>query len=333
MKRESKRSINHITMMALAALMLTLIALPASGICAMKAVVTTVAADYSSGAHAFIDTEPVGGPRAVQTDLLPTISDITVAAYGSFFYRIEKFNADNVAKFSMSSPDTPIWQFSTMDDTDMATSNPYDMVFVSDQKAYLLRYGSTRAWIVNPSATTQADFKIGELDLSAYADSDGIPEMTSAVIVRGKLFIVMQRLDRDNGFIPSNDSSVAVFDTETDQEVTAAIALPIKNAGSIQYLAANDMLYVQGLEILEALGPEGIPNTQAVLSVSIRIPIQLLKLSMMVMPTIIPTVTSPAWGLFLLKKGILSVMPDLETMRFICSIPPPAMWPAWPTTI
>ena len=32
-------------------------------------------------------------------------------------------------------------------------------------------------WIVNPSATTSGEFKIGELDLSPYADSDGIPEM------------------------------------------------------------------------------------------------------------------------------------------------------------
>ena len=244
-------------MVAIAAMLLTLFfSFPESGICAMKAVVSTVAVTWDSGAHSVIDTEPVGGPRSAENNLLPTpTTDITVAAYGHFFYRIERFQADNVTKFDITAPETPIWQFSTMDDTDTATSNPYDMIFVSDQKAYLLRYGSARAWIVNPSATTQADFKIGELDLSAYADSDGIPEMSCAVIANGKLFIAMQRLDRDDGFSHTNDVYVAVFDTTTDREIATGtdnldnvmgIVLPIRNVGSIQYIAANDTIYVQG---------------------------------------------------------------------------------------
>ena len=246
-KMNGKCSIHTVSMVAIAAMILTLLFFfPASGICAMKAVVSTVAADYSSGAHAVIDTEPMGGPRAVETDLLPTISDITVAAYGHYFYRIERYNANNITKFSIDAPDTPIWQFST-DDADTTNTNPYDLIFVNDQKAYLIRYGSAQAWIVNPSVAPDGVFKIGELDLSAYADDDGIPEMSSAVIANGKLFIALQRLDRDNSWTPSNDSIVAVFDTATDQEMTTGIQLPIRNVGSIQYLAANNTVYVQGV--------------------------------------------------------------------------------------
>ena len=256
-KMTIKRSNKTVSMMAITAIILALLfSFPASGICAMKAVVSTVAATWDSGAHSVIDTEPVGGARSAQNNLLPTpTTDITVAAYGHFFYRIERFQADSVTKFDINAPETPIWQFSTMDDTDTATSNPYDMIFVSDQKAYLLRYGSARAWIVNPSAITQADFKIGELDLSAYDDGDGIPEMSSAVIANGKLFIAMQRLDRDDGFSPTNDVYVAVFDTATDREIATGtdnpdnvmgIVLPIRNIGSIQYLAANNTIYIQG---------------------------------------------------------------------------------------
>ncbi len=221
------------------------------------AVVATVAADYSSGAHSVISVDPEGGPRTVRNNLLPTaVSDITVAAHGDFFYRIERFQADNVTKFSVDAPATPVWQFSTMDSGEEGSSNPHDLLFVDDRKAYLLRYGKSTAWIVNPSATDEAGFKIGELDLGAYADSDGIPEMNTGVVADGKLFIAMQRLDRDNGWIPSNDGYVTVFDTATDTEIDTGTAnaegllgirLPIRNLGAIQYLEENGGVYVQGV--------------------------------------------------------------------------------------
>ena len=220
------------------------------------AVVATLAADYSSAAHAVISVDPPGGPRAGRTDLLPTLtSDITINAYKNFFYRIERFQADNVTKFDISAPETPIWQFSTNDLGETGSSNPYDLLFVNDQKAYLLRYGTTLAWIVNPSAVTAAEFKIGELDLGAYADADGIPEMSAGVIAGDRVFIALQRLDRDNGWVPSNTSYLAVFDTATDKEIDTGVSnsdgvkgipLPIRNPGSVQYLAENDTVYVQG---------------------------------------------------------------------------------------
>lgn len=232
---------------------------PAHSAVTQMAVVVTAAADYSSADHVVISVDPVGGPRTVQgadeNGMLPTIiSDITIAAYERYFYRIEKYQADNVTKFDIGSPSTPVWQFSTLDTGD-TNSNPYDLVFVSTTKAYLLRYGTTKAWIVNPSATAEADFKTGELDLSSYADSDGIPEMHSGVIVDGKLFITLQRLDRDNGWVPTNTAYLAVFDTTADTEIDTGqgedglkgIPLPIKNLGAIQYLEENDTIYVQGV--------------------------------------------------------------------------------------
>ena len=221
------------------------------------AVVATAAADYSSGAHSTISVDPVGGPRTAQNNLLPTsISDISVASYGTYFYRIERFNADNVMKFDINAPDTPIWQYSTLDDPGDTTSNPHGLVFVNSEKAYLFRYDTTKVWIVNPSTTTEGGFKIGELDLSSYADSDGIPEMESGVIVNGKLFIILQRLDRDLfPWAQTNTAYVAVFNTTTDAEIDTeidnpdnvfGIPLDIRNPSAIQYLAENNTIYVQG---------------------------------------------------------------------------------------
>jgi len=218
---------------------------------AQTAVVATVATDWSSGAHSTISVDPVGGPRTAQNELFPTGSDITVSAYGNYFYRFERSGANNATKFDINAPDTVIWQFSTEGvDTN---SNPYGLVFVSSDKAYLLRYGSTKAWIVNPSATTEAGFKIGELDLGSYADADGFPEMAGGVIVGNKLFIILQRLE---SWASTVTPYIAVFDITTDTEIDTGIPNPdgvlgipldIRDPLAIQYLAENNTIYVQGI--------------------------------------------------------------------------------------
>lgn len=231
---------------------------PATAPCqtTQTAVVATQAADFSSGDHSLISVDPVGGPRTVQENMLPTVSDVIVAAHENYFYRIERFQANNVTKFDIAAPATPIYQYSVLDSGESGEANPHAMVFLNSQKAYVLRYGQPTAWIVNPSATSEEQFKIGELDLSAYADSDGIPEMEDGVIVGNKLFITLARLDRDDLWAASNTGYVAVFDTSTDTEIDTGISnadgvkgipLSVKNPGSIQYLSGNNTLYVRAL--------------------------------------------------------------------------------------
>jgi hypothetical protein len=208
------------------------------------------APDFGSGVHAIVDVEK---PRAVQDNLLPTISDIKMAAQGAFFYRIARFNGDSVTKFAASDPATPIWQYSTMDDQDsMATSNPQSMIFASSNKAYIPRFGSDKMWVVNPQTTTAAGFKTDSVDLSAYADADGLPEMTQGVVVNGKLFLILQRMDQDNGWIPQ-DAYLAVIDTATNTEIDTktdrgnlkGIPLPVKNPWNIVY--KDGKVYVNGV--------------------------------------------------------------------------------------
>lgn len=231
------------------------------------AVVVTTASDYSSGAHSVVTVDPVGGPRVAQNNLLPTKSDLGIAAYGNFFYRIGRYQMNHLTKFDINAPETPIWQFSVLGADEDA--NPHDMVFVSEEKAYLLRYGSAKAWIINPSAATEDEFKIGELDLSAYDDADGVPEMHSGVITDGKFFITFQRQDRSGGYGSwvLNEAWMAVFDTETDTEIITGkgndtmhgIPLPAKNPQSIRYLEENNTIYVQCAgDLMDAIYSGGI---------------------------------------------------------------------------
>ena len=217
-------------------------------------VIAAAASDYSSYGISAITVDPKTGPRIAVNNLLAGSNGSTVKAFGRYYYRIEQFQADNITKVDIAAPNTPIWQFSTQDTGETDSGNPWDLVFVSSTKAYLIRYGATKAWIVNPSVSPndEAGFKIGELDLSAYVDADGSPEMCCGVIANGKLFIVMQRLV---DWCPSETAYVAVFDTKTDTEINTGmgsgsmigIPLTIKNPGSVQYIAENNRVYVQGV--------------------------------------------------------------------------------------
>lgn len=228
---------------------------PASGASTQTAVIATVAADYSSGAHSVASVDPVGGPRTITNNVQPTISDISICSHGKYFYRFERYERDNVTKFAVDAPSVPLWQFSTLDSPDDGSSNPQQIVFAGETKGYLFRMGSAKAWIVNPSTTTQSGFKTGELDLSAYADSDGLPEMYSGLIVKDKLFVPMRRQNRNDGWALTNTTYVAVFDTATDQEIDTAtddpdnmkgFSLPVKNPGAMVYLAETNLIYIVG---------------------------------------------------------------------------------------
>ncbi len=211
------------------------------------AVTVTAAPDFSSGATSVISADP---PRTARNNLKPTISDLAVACHGRYFYRIERFLADNVTKFDVRDPDQVLWQTTTQDPTDTTSSNPGAMAFVDDRKAYLLRYGSRKAWIVDPSASDPKDFKVGELDLSAYDEGDGVPEMQAAVVVGNKLFVLMQRL---HFFVPQVEAYVAVFDVDTDTEIDTGqspgsglkgIALQVRNPMTLRYDQSTGLLYV-----------------------------------------------------------------------------------------
>lgn len=178
-------------------------------------VLATAASDYSSGAVELISV----ADKTSSGSYHPTISDIGVSTNGTDYYLYERFQADRVNKVDLNNPAVLEWTYSAVNASDTDSSNPYTLVFAKPDKAYLIRYGSATAWIVDPTATAENAFKIGELDLSAYtpADGQGVPNMSAGAIVGDKLFIAMQRID--SAWQPSNTAYLAVFDTSTDTEI------------------------------------------------------------------------------------------------------------------
>lgn len=221
---------------------------------AVSAVIAGVASDYTSSDISIVDSKApfdvVKGYNEVDQ------SDYGLDGYGSHYYRIGRYDIDTLTKYAISAPTQPVWQFSTNSLAETTTKNPYDVVFAGESKAYLIRYESPIAWIINPSVSQgePSAFKLGEIDLSAYNDADGAPEASAGVIVGSKLFIIMQRLDKTAGWVPG-DAYLAVFDTASGAEIDTntsddpanlkGIRLAIKNPTTL--VAIGDVVYVSGV--------------------------------------------------------------------------------------
>ena len=171
---------------------------------ANQAVITTT--DYSSGSFSSLDL----ATNTATNDHLTIHSDAVVRTYRDKVYIINRLGQDNVLVLDQSDLKTPLTQYSTGNG-----SNPHDMAFVSEEKAYISRYERTHLLIVNPVTGDS----LGEVDLSGFADADGLPEVSQLALYNNHLFAACQRLDRDNGFVPTDVSVIAVVDVMTDQVV------------------------------------------------------------------------------------------------------------------
>lgn len=217
------------------------------------AVIAARSSDYQTGGISLVASD---APHTAQNSLPPNdSSDIVVRSGGDHYFVIARSDT-LISRFTADQPTTPVYTYSTQLAGETEFSNPADLLIVSDSKAYLLRYGSGKLWIVNPSATSESGFKTGEIDLSHY-DADGVPEMISGVLKDGKLYVAMQRLE---SFAATKNSYVAVIDTSTNQEVTTGsataalkgIELPLRNVGG--GLVAG-LVAVPGSSKILAFGP------------------------------------------------------------------------------
>lgn len=189
---------------------------------------------------------------SLQCSMPATTTDTHVTTFGSDVYQIGRFQQDFLAKFPLSNVRSATYQYSVNGEDTAA--NPYQVIFVSDRKAYVIRRGGTAVWIIDPSATSEANFKVGELDLSAYGDAYP-PHATAAELIDGKLFIMMERLSGTGGYSPIESGYVAVFDTSNDTEIDTGmgtadgllgIRLGVTNPTAFQYEEENGLIYLLG---------------------------------------------------------------------------------------
>ena len=163
-------------------------------------VITT---DFSTGSTAFL----AAGAAEAEVDLLGIHSDAVGHYHDGRVYVVNRLGQDNILVLDEADLRTPVAQFSVGNGT-----NPHDIEIVAPGKAYVTRYDAASLLIVDPRDGAE----LGEIDLSAFADGDGLPEVSRIVRVGERLYLSCQRLDRDGGWGPADVSYLIVVDLATD---------------------------------------------------------------------------------------------------------------------
>lgn len=183
-----------------AALIITLIL--TSTVHAQRAVVATT--DFTTGSLSSIDTQT----NQATNDLLLIHSDARVRTSGDRVYVINRLPQDNIIVLAKDDLATPIAQYSTGDG-----SNPHEIAVIDTEKAYVTLYARDYLLVINPATGDS----LGAVDLSAYADADGLPEASQMAVFDNTLFVAVQRLNRDTFFSPTDFSVIVAVDIATDQ--------------------------------------------------------------------------------------------------------------------
>jgi len=175
-----------------------------------------IGTDFETGAFAAVDlasrtiTLPVSASRQVNADAV-------ARTFGDRVYVVNRFGlrGDSIQVFD------PARGFARVSDCSTGTrTNPQEIAFANSAKAFVTLYESSAVLVVDPSVDASCSgFVRGTIDLSSYADADGIPEMSAMAVVDEKLYVVLQRLDRNDLFAPAANGLVVVIDMLTETVV------------------------------------------------------------------------------------------------------------------
>jgi hypothetical protein len=187
--------------------------------------------DYITGNASVIDPGP---PVTVDCNVRSLHSDAVARYFEPYIYVVNRKGGDNIQILDPANDFATVRQFSVG-----AGSDPHDILVLSPTKAYVTRYNTNLIWIVNPSTGAQT----GSIDLSSLADADGLAEVDMMCRVGSRAFVTVQRLDRNNYWIPVGKSYVAVIDTQTDALVDCNPSTP--GIQSIEMTATNSYSDIQ----------------------------------------------------------------------------------------
>jgi hypothetical protein len=160
--------------------------------------------DYSTGSSSVIHLD---GSYTTELNVANICSDAVARYYGDLIYVVNRMGCDNIQVLDPSDGFSTVRQFSVG-----TGSDPHDIAFVSETRAYVSRGNETELLIVDPSSGSH----LGTVDLSRFSDADGTPEMDCMILKGDLLFVSIQRLDRNNYWLPVSPSYLAVIDTRAD---------------------------------------------------------------------------------------------------------------------
>jgi hypothetical protein len=225
-----------------------------------RAIVSNASCDFGTGGVAELSVTDFS---VVERRVGATDADAVVRVLGERVFMVNRFDGSSVQEIDPHDALRTLWRCSVG-----AGSNPHDVVLVSPTKAYVTRYDAESLAIVDPSVGPSCDgFVTGSIDLSGYADADGLPEMDQMVLAGDKLFVSIQRLNRDDFFRPGSNGALVAIDVATDAVrgvVELAISNPFTETKGLVYDERAARIYVGGPGTLFSdLGDGGIEVVDA----------------------------------------------------------------------
>ncbi|HSA22944.1 MAG TPA: hypothetical protein P5076_15920, partial [Myxococcota bacterium] len=167
--------------------------------------VLVVTSDYQTGSYATVgrrDRRAVRDIRAIHPDAACRTDPASGAPY-----LISRLGADAVERLDPLAGWEVALEFSTG-----AGTNPQDLAVASPGRAYLPLYARPEVLVVDPRDGARLD----GVDLTPWADGDGSPEAASALVVDGRVFVTLQRLE---DFQPGPPSLLLVLDAASGARV------------------------------------------------------------------------------------------------------------------
>ena len=171
-----------------------------------------VTSDYSTGNTVFLPADS----ETAEINVLPIHSDAVGHYQDGNIYIVNRLGQDNILVLKPENPSLPILQFSVGNGT-----NPHDIEIINPEKAYVTLYERPELLVVNPINGVE----IKRIDLSIFADSDGLPEVSQIVSVDEIAYLSCQRLDRSTDWGPKDTSYIILVDKYSDELIDTNQAL------------------------------------------------------------------------------------------------------------
>ncbi len=178
-----------------------------------------VTIDFATGSAALLPADE----SIAQVNLLSVHSDAVGHFQDGKIWIINRLGQDNILVLDPATPAIPVQQFSVGNG-----SNPHDIEILAPDKAYVSLYDRSWLLIVDPRDGTE----LGTIDLSSFADEDGIPEVSLVVRLGDLIYLSCSRLDRNTDWGPVDKGLLIVVDPTTD-EVVDSITLAAANPNAV----------------------------------------------------------------------------------------------------
>ncbi|MGD9402281.1 MAG: FlgD immunoglobulin-like domain containing protein [bacterium] len=165
---------------------------------------------YTAAYYSTIEAEP---PYTADVSISSVNAD-AVAYYDEgedMVFVVNRFLADNIQIVDPGSGFATTGQYSVGNG-----SNPHDIRLAGPDKAYVSRFEWNTLFICDPYTGDS----LGAIDLSEFADTDGIPEMDRMAIVGDRLFVTLNMIDHTT-WLPTGPGKIAVIDVAADTLVDA----------------------------------------------------------------------------------------------------------------